>query len=164
MRGVQDGWNQRPPPARCRGTHVLVGKFGALFRDRVIAGSRLVRPAMGVEAPNSRVAQHAISTPAGVERQTHMSVMHDDGKGGFFVGVGLLLGAAVGALILASPEKEKAKVARGRLEVEQDRFDKVEKPRADREQRDDDRSEADREKKAKEERKARKNAARGRNP
>lgn len=39
MRGVQDGWNQRPPPARCRGTHVLVGKFGTLFRDRVIAGS-----------------------------------------------------------------------------------------------------------------------------
>lgn len=76
----------------------------------------------------------------------------------------LAVGGVVAAFVLASPEKEKAKVARGRLDVEQDRYDNVEKPRADREKRDDDRSEADREKKEKEERKARKNAARGRNP
>lgn len=93
-----------------------------------------------------------------------MAVFHDDGKGGMFVGIGLLLGAAVGAVILAAPEKEKAKVARGRLDVEQDRYDHIDKPKADRETRDDDRREADRAKKEKEERKARKNAARGRNP
>lgn len=93
-----------------------------------------------------------------------MAVFHDDGKGGALVGFGILVGAVVGAIILAAPERAKAQAARGRLLVEQDRYDNVERPRAERETRDDDRREADRAKKEKEERKARKNAARGRNP
>lgn len=83
---------------------------------------------------------------------------------GIFAAAVLAVGGVVAAVIIASPEKEKAKAMRGRLEVEQDRYDNVEKPRADREKRDDDRSEDARSKKEKEERKARKNAARGRNP
>jgi hypothetical protein len=93
-----------------------------------------------------------------------MAVFHDDGKGGMFIGVGLVVGALCGAVVLAAPERAKAQAARGRLLVEQDRYDNVERPRAERETRDDDRREADRAKKEKEERKARKNAARGRNP
>lgn len=93
-----------------------------------------------------------------------MAVFHDDGKGGMFVGIGLVVGAVVGAVVLAAPERAKAAVARGRLEVEQDRYDHIERPRAEREQRDDDRAEDDRRKKEKAERKARKASARGRNP
>lgn len=92
-----------------------------------------------------------------------MAVMHDEGKGGFFIAIGLAVVAVakvVGDVITAAPEHRKAGCA-------EELNDEVYLPAAKRAKRDDDRNEVEREKRekqARKDRKNRKNAARGRNP